>query len=67
MSDLGAMKLQSNPGHTYNATTARDNARVHMGNIYNYADPNSDEKQILEWLTPLDPSQSHNQACKQYQ
>lgn len=38
-----------------------------MGNIYNYTDSDSEEKQLLDWLTTLNPSQSHDQACKQYQ
>lgn len=61
------MKPHFKPGHSYNATTAHDNARVHMGDVYNYADSNSEEGRVLEWLTPIDPSRSHDQACKQYQ
>jgi hypothetical protein len=61
------MELQSNLGRSYSNTIACDNARVHMGDVYNYADSDSKEKQVLDWLSPLNPSQSHNQACKQYQ
>lgn len=62
------MKLQVNAGHPYSNTTTSGNASVHLGDVYNnYAGSSSEERRMLDWLTPLDPSQSHNQACKQYQ
>lgn len=61
------MEPHLKPGHSYNATRVHDNARVHMGDVYNYAESNSEEGRVLGWLTPIDPSQSHDQACKQYQ
>lgn len=43
------------------------NARVHMGNIYNSPDDGTYEKRLVDWLTSINPSSSHDHACKQYQ
>ncbi|KAM0719655.1 hypothetical protein Q7P37_003786 [Cladosporium fusiforme] len=59
--------LRSRVGHTFSHTTASGNSRVHLGDVYNYHDSNFADKPTLDWLTSLDPSQSHNQALTQFQ
>jgi Cdc6-like AAA superfamily ATPase len=58
-------------GHSYSHTVARDNSRVHTGDVYNYHNHSNiahrKQRSILDWLTTLDPSHSHNQACRQHQ
>lgn len=61
------MASQTSTGHIYSNTIVCDSARAVIGNMYQYADADLEEKRILDWLTPLDPSQSHGHACKQYQ
>lgn len=54
-------------GHLYTGNYIRDHARAHFGDVYNYRDTDSDERNVLDWLTSLNPSQSHSQACQKYQ
>jgi len=58
------------PNRLYSRIVTRDNARVHMGDVYNYHSHHNvdhEQRRILDWLTALDPSSSHNQAWNQYQ
>lgn len=48
-------------------TNISGHARVHMGNVFNFGGPTSTVQGVLEWLKPIDPSSSHNQACIQFQ
>lgn len=52
---------------TFTNTNISGYARVHMGNVFNLGGPNSTVQEILEWLKPVDPSSSHDQACIQFQ
>jgi hypothetical protein len=54
------------PGHLYTNNTTSGNARAHFGDVYNYHNSDAAQQALLTWLSPLDPSDSHNQACKQY-
>ena len=54
-------------GHYYSHNQVRDHARVHFGDVYNYRDTDSSERNVLDWLTSLNPSESHSQACQKYQ
>jgi len=56
----------SRHGHSYNNTTVSGHSRAHFGDVYNYHNSDSAQKALLEWLSPINPSYSHNQACKQY-
>ena len=67
------------PDRLYSRIVTRDNARVHMGDVYNYHSHHNvdhehheqrrllEQRRVLDWLTALDPSSSHNQAWNQYQ
>lgn len=35
--------------------------------MYNYRNSKSSERNVLDWLTSLNPSESHSQACQKYQ
>lgn len=61
-----AESQESMRGHTYNHNDVRDHARVHFGDVYNYHDTDSRERSVLDWLTSLNPSESHSQACQRY-
>lgn len=54
-------------GHFYSRNHVRDHARVHFGDVYNYRNTDSSERNVLDWLTSLNPSDSHDQACQKYQ
>lgn len=54
-------------GHSYNRICVRDHARVHFGDVYNYRNTDSGEQNCLDWLTSLNPSENHSQACQRYQ
>lgn len=58
-----AESQQSMRGHSYNHNDIRDHARAHFGDVYNYHDTDSRERSVLDWLTTLNPSESHSQAC----
>ena len=54
----------------YSCIVIRDNARVHMGDVYNYHSYHyidHGQRRVLDWLTALDNPSSHNQAWNQYQ
>ncbi|KAM0724014.1 hypothetical protein Q7P37_001005 [Cladosporium fusiforme] len=53
-------------GHSYHDTTIGDQATVHLGDVFNYYEAGSEETPILDWLTPLNPTQRYNQACAQF-
>lgn len=58
------------PNRLYSRIVTRDKARVHMGDVYNYHNYHNvdhEQRRVLDWLTALDPSSSHNQAWNQYQ
>lgn len=65
--DTCDIRLETRSGHVFSHTTASGNSRVHLGDVYNYQDSDFAQKRILDWLTPIDPSKSHNQAWKQFQ
>lgn len=54
-------------GHFYSQNYIQDHARVHFGDVYNYRNSESSERSVLDWLTSLNPSESHSQACQKYQ
>lgn len=54
-------------GHLYSRNYIRDHAQVHFGDVYNYRNTDSSERNVLDWLTSLNPSDSHSQACQKYQ
>lgn len=57
------------PDRLYSGNVTRENARVHMGDVYHYHSYHNvdhEQRRVLDWLTTLDPSSSHNQACNQY-
>ena len=54
-------------GHFYSQNYIRDHARVRFGDVYNYRNSESSERNVLDWLTSLNPSESHSQACQKYQ
>lgn len=57
----------SRHGHWYNNINVSGSSRVHFGDVYNYHNSDLAQKAVLDWLTSIDPSHSHNQACTQYQ
>jgi hypothetical protein len=61
------MELQPYPLRTYTNITATGAARQHFGDVYNYYTAESTERRVIDWLTTLNPSQSHSQACKRFQ
>ncbi|KAM0722329.1 hypothetical protein Q7P37_001770 [Cladosporium fusiforme] len=61
------MELQPYPCRIYTNITAAGEARQHNGDIYNYYTAESTERRVIDWLTTLNPSQSHSQACKRFQ
>lgn len=52
---------------SYNNTSVSGDARAHLGNVFNFSSADSEEQDMLDWLTTLNPSASHDHACKQYQ
>lgn len=52
--------------HSYSNVTISGHGRMHAGNVYNYNNAKQEEREILEWLAPIDLSYHHGQACQQY-
>jgi GTPase SAR1 family protein len=44
-------------------TNISGRARVHLGNVFNFSSADSEQRDILDWLTSLNPSASHDCAC----
>ena len=64
--DGPAFELPTRTGHVFSNTIVSGNSKVHQGDVYNYYDSESEERSNLDWLTSLDPSQSHHQALTQF-
>jgi molybdopterin-guanine dinucleotide biosynthesis protein len=52
---------------SFTNTNISGHARVHVGNFFNFSSADSEQRAILDWLTSLDPSASHDRACSWYQ
>lgn len=53
---------------SYVNTNICGHARAHLGNVFNFSSADSEQQDILDWLTAsLDPSASHDRACSRYQ
>lgn len=61
------MPTRNHGTQIFTNTNISGHARVHMGNVFNSGGPTSTVQGVLEWLKPIDPSSSHNQACIQFQ
>lgn len=66
-SSKGKGRLSEASGHYYSHNTVGGHAHAHFGNVFNYRDEGSEENRILKWLSPIDPAQTHSEACVEYQ
>lgn len=63
----GITARQPRASQSYQTVNIYGHAKAHLGNVYNLEDADAKEWRVLDWLTPVNPSESHDKAWKQYQ
>jgi hypothetical protein len=58
---------QRGPGHVFNDVHAHDHAYIHNGDVYSSYDAGSEERRIIDWLAPQNPSEDHHEALKRHE